>query len=124
VRGVIGIVRTTGALFGFELRQAARLVGARLIVLSVALTLVVSGVAISVAALALWLGSVMGATWMGFAVVGGAAVLVGAAVMTWAARNLRSHRDLRFPATREQIGRDVEWLDKQVKGDEQPSSGV
>ena len=94
----------------------------RLVVLVVALALVVTGVALGVAALAIWLGSVTGATWIGFAIVGGAAVIVGGAVTLWTAGSLASRDGLGFKATREQIGRDMEWLDQQLGGDAKQSS--
>jgi len=92
------------------------------VTIAIALTLLVSGVVLIVFALAFWLGTILDATWMGFAVVGGATMAIGGGVTTWAVRSLSTRNDLRFPETRGQLGRDIEWLDRQLGNDKQPNS--
>ncbi len=65
----------------------------------------------------------MGATWMGFAVVGGTAMAAGGGVMIWALQSLTTRTDLRFPATRDQLGKDREWLDQQFEDGDKTNSG-
>ena len=109
--------RTTSALLAFEAEQTAQVAGMRLVTMILAMTLLISGVGLVVGALAFFVGTLLGETWMGFAVVGGATVAIGAGTMAWAAHSLATRRDLRFPETRDQIRRDMQWLDRQLGSD-------
>jgi len=122
-RGVVALVRTTGALFAFEARQTAQLAGVRLVTIALSLTFLVSGVMLTIVALALWVGAAMGETWMGFAIVGGSTIACGGGVMAWAVHSLSTRDDLRFPETRGQLGRDLKWLDQQLGSSDKQSSG-
>jgi hypothetical protein len=122
VRGFVELLRTTSALFTFEAQQTARIAGARLVVVLIAAALLLTGVALVVGSAALLVGSLMGETWMGFAVVGGSTVAIGAGTLAWAAHSLATRPDLRFPETRDQIRRDMTWLDQQLGSGSEKSS--
>ena len=93
-----------------------------MIVLLVSTTVLVSGVMLVVTSMAFWLGALMGETWMGFAIVGGCALAIGAGVSALMLHNLVTRRDVRFPETREQIRRDVNWLDEHLGKDASQNS--
>ena len=94
----------------------------RFVAMILAMTILLSGVLLLVTALAFMVGSLMGETWMGFSIVGGLAMACGGGVMTWAVHSLSTRSDLRFPATRDQIRRDREWLDRQLGDPEKQNS--
>ena len=119
---MLDLGRATADLFSFEAQRVAQVAGMRVATMVIAMTLLVSGVILVIASVAYFVGTLMGETWMGFAVVGGFAMMAGAGVMTWAVHSLATREDLRFPETRTQIRKDIQWLDRQLGNDEKQSS--
>jgi putative superfamily III holin-X len=114
--GLLQLVRANGRLLVHEVRTTAGLVGRRALLLIPTAALAVSGIAMLVVAASLYVGDLLGAPWMGFALVGGAAVVTGAAAAVLLARSIAS-MDLGLPVARAEIRKDVEWLKNRLKDD-------
>ncbi len=115
VRAVLGVGRSAARMFGFELRDVTRRLGRRIALLIVSAVFAAVGILLVLGSGALLAEAFLRVPlWAGTFALGIAAVGAGALGLRTALRRL-GDRDLAFPETVSELGKDVEALTRSVE---------